>query len=122
MLVAACYILWAALTLGVILGFFHLRGGRMPNRMIGAVHGIVAALGLGVLVFALKFGIVRGARYGVASFGLMAAILAGLALTIGVVFLLLPAARRRGTNWILGAHATLGAAACIFLLAYVSLG
>jgi hypothetical protein len=122
MLVAACYVLWAALTLGVVLGFFHLRGGRMPNWMVGAVHGSGGALGLGILAFALKSGVVRGAQFGVETFGKFAAILAAIALAAGIVFVLLPKASRRGTYWLLGAHATLGAAACIFLLAYVSLG
>jgi hypothetical protein len=122
MLVAACYILWAALTLGVVLGFFHLRGRRLPHWMIGAVHGSVGALGLGILAFALKSGAVRGAQFGAESFGKFAAILAAIALVAGIVFVLLPKASRRRTYWLLGAHATLGAAACIFLLAYVSLG
>jgi hypothetical protein len=122
MLVAACYVLWAALTLGVVLGFFHLRGGRMPNWMIGAVHGIAGALGLGILVFALKSGVVQGAQFGVESFGKFAAFLAAITLAAGVMFVLLRRVLRRNTYWLLGMHATLGAAACILLLAYVSLG
>jgi hypothetical protein len=119
MLLTAFYILSAAVVLGLGLSLFHL--GVVPWRswIVAALHGVVAATGLGVLVFALK-GPVRGFAHGVDSFGEIAALLAAAALLLGSIFLFFPKTSRHG--WLIGAHATLGIAAFVFLSGYVLLG
>jgi hypothetical protein len=119
MLTVAFATLAVAVLLGLGLSLFHL--GLMRRRWwrAGIVHGVIGAVGLGVLVFALN-GPPRGVAHGVESFGIIAAILAALALTVGSIFFFFPKAARGG--WLIGAHATLGIAAFVFLSGYLLLG
>ncbi len=120
MLLAAFYILLAAVVLGMGASLFHL--GLVPRRswIVAALHGIVAVTGLGVLVFALIKSPAHGFANGVQSFGEFAAILVAAALAFGCGFLFFPQSARR--SWIIGAHATLGIAAFVFLSGYLALG
>ncbi len=119
MLLAAFYVLSAAVVTGLALSLFHL--GVVPRRswIVAALHGVIAAAGLGLLIFALR-GPVHGFSHGVQSFGEIAAILAAAALVLGCVFLFFTKVSRRG--WPIGMHATLGIAAYVFLSGYVLLG
>ena len=121
MLLAAFTTMTVAVLLGLALALFYLGITPWRSWIVGALHGVVGATGLGLLAFALK-GPVRGATHGVQSFGKFAAIGVAATLVIGLVFVLLPVASRRGTNVLIGAHATLGIAAYVFLLGYVLLG
>jgi hypothetical protein len=108
-----------AVLLGLALSLFHL--GLMRRRWwrVGMVHGVIGAIGLGVLLFALQEP-PRGVAHGVQSFGTIAAVLAALALIAGGVFFFFPRAARGG--WLIGAHASLGIAAFVFLSGYLLLG
>jgi hypothetical protein len=120
-LILAFITLTIAVLLGTTLALFYLGIVRWRSTMVGAVHGVLGAMGLGMLAFALK-GPARGVVHGVDSFGKYAAIAAALALVGGCVFVLLPVLSRRGTNWLIGGHAILGIAAYVLLLTYVALG
>ena len=119
MLTIAFYFLSAAVVLGLTLSLFHL--GLMRRRWwrVGIVHGVIGAIGLGVLLFALQ-GPARGFANGVEYFGTIAAVLAALALIAGGVFFFFPRAARGG--WLIGAHASFGIAAFVFLSGYLLLG
>lgn len=119
MLLAAFWIWTAAVVLGMGVSLFHL--GLLPRRswIVAAMHGIAAAIGLGVLPVALR-GPMHGFAHGVESFGEIAALIAAGALVVGCAFLIFPRALARG--WMIGAHATLGIAAYVFLAGYLLLG
>lgn len=121
MLTAACTFLFGASALGSILALYHLGAKRSPHWLAGGIHAVAAASGFILLILALR-GASRGAQYGTSQFGEFAAFLAGIALAIGIAYAMAQLLSRRPAGWILGVHATLGAAACILLLAYVSLG
>ena len=115
------YILSAALLLGLTLSLFYLGIVRVRLWWLAAVHGTLGAAGFGALIFAWN-GRAQDVARGVEGFGKLAAILAGVTLAIGVTILLLPTFGHRRPNWVIGAHATMGIAAYVFLLAYVALG
>ena len=119
MLLAAFWILTAAVILGMGLSLFHLGLVSWRSRVIAALHSVAGAAGLSVLIWALQ-GPVHGFANGVESFGEIAAFGAGAALAIGAVFVLFP--RSLGRGWLIGVHATLGIAAFVFLSGYVLLG
>jgi hypothetical protein len=121
MLLAAFCTLTVAVILGLGLSLFHLGVVRWRSWIFGALHGVIGAMGLGILAFALK-GPAHGFANGVQSFGKIAAITAAAALVGGCVYVLLPEMSRRGTNVLIGAHATLGIAAYVFLSGYILLG
>jgi hypothetical protein len=119
MLLAAFYLMSAAVMLGMGLSLFHLGVVSWRSWIVAALHGMAGAIGLGVLIFALK-GPAYGFANGVESFGKIAVILAAVALAGGIIILFRPAFARRG--WPIGAHATLGIAAYVFLSGYLLLG
>jgi len=120
MLSLALVILSAAVALGVALALVHLRGS-LPSRPFGALHGVVGAAGLGALLLALR-GPPRGVLTGVASFGAIAAVLAAVALVVGLGIAALARRGRGGLGLVIAVHATLAITAYVLLLAYVSLG
>jgi hypothetical protein len=104
--------------LGVTLALRHLRGGRWP--VVGIVHGLLGAVGLGLLVIALQ-GPRRGDAMGVGSFGIAAAVLFGIALAFGPFIPLLKNRARRFAGLLMATHATAAITAFVLLLAWVSL-
>jgi hypothetical protein len=118
-LTVSFYILSIVVVLGLSLSLFHLGLVRRRWRRVGVLHGLTGAVGLGVLLFALR-GPPRGFAHGVQSFGEIAAILAAAGLAAGGIFFFFPRAARGG--WLIGAHATLGIAAFVFLSGYLLLG
>jgi hypothetical protein len=119
MLLMAFYVLSAAVVMGLGLSLFYVGLIQWRSWIVAALHGVIAAAGLGILVFALR-GPAHGFSHGVQSFGEIAAILAAATLVFGCIFLFFPRVSRRG--WLIGAHATLGIAAYVFLSGYVLLG
>jgi hypothetical protein len=96
----------------------HLRAtdrASLPPRAAGIAHGIVGAIGLGCLLFALQ-GPPRGVATGVGSFGTLGAVLLGAALLTGLTLLI----RRSGL--VMAVHAGLAITAYVLLLAWNALG
>jgi len=120
MLSLSFLLLTAAALIGGILSASHLKGGR-PAWPWGALHGVVATLGLVTLLLALR-GPPRGVAMGVASFGVIAAGLAGTALLVGLGILLARTRRRQVAGLLIGVHATVAIAAVVILAAYALMG
>ena len=104
---------------GTVLALWHLRaidGKGGPPLAAGVAHGIVGALGLVLLLLALR-GPVRGAASGVASFGALSAWLCGGALlTGGIMFWL----KNKGP--VMAIHAGIAISGYVLLLAWNALG
>jgi hypothetical protein len=113
----AFWLLTVAAAIGVLL-VLRYPATRQPARLF---HGGVAGVGLVLLVAGLLFGAPMPDRYGVALFGPAAAVLAGLALLIGITIALATRRPARGIGLRLGTHATLAVTAYVLLLAYVVL-
>jgi O-antigen/teichoic acid export membrane protein len=120
MLPLAFTILSAAVLAGIVLALLHLRGSP-PHWTIGALHGVAGAAALVALLLALR-GPPRGELTGVASFGTIAAVLAAIALALGLAVAALARRSHRAVGLAIGVHATLAITAYVLLLAYVSLG
>jgi hypothetical protein len=121
MLFLALALLSLAVLIGLAIGIRFLSDGQLPSRAIGAVHGLLGASGLSVLILALVSGTATGDRYGTASFGPAAAILAALAALAGAGIALLGRGATRNIGFLIGAHASLAVAAYVLLLAYALL-
>ena len=77
--------------------------------------------GLSVLIFTLVNGTGMGDRYGTASFGPAAAILAALAALVGTGIALFGRRATRSISFLIGVHASLAVTAYVLLLAYAFL-
>lgn len=84
--------------------------------LAGIAHGVVGAVGLLVLVLALR-GPPRGVSAGVGSFGMEAAVLFAGAVLTGIIIVLL---RRRAI--VMAIHAGIAITGYVLLLAWDSLG
>jgi hypothetical protein len=120
MLSLAFFILSAAVVFGLVLALLHLRGSP-PAWMVGALHGVIGVAGLGALLLALR-GPPRGLQTGVASFGMVAAVLAAIALVVGLLIATFRQRLRGGIGLVIVVHGALAITAYVVLLAYVSLG
>lgn len=121
MLFLAFWVLAAAVVLGIVLALLHIRPGRgAAPWQLGAIHGIIGASGLALLVLALR-GPPRGTIYGIAPFGVVSAVLFALALLAGLLVL---RHLRRGRHpvTLIGAHAMIAISAFVVLAAYVAIG
>jgi hypothetical protein len=112
----AVWLLTLAVAAGTVLGFWYLRGNSRPPLAAGIAHGLIGAVGLIVLLLALR-GPPRGVANGVGSFGSAAAVLFATALLTGLALLLL---RRKPV--LIAIHAGIAIAAYTLLLAWNSLG
>ena len=122
MLNAAFIVLAFAVLLGSVLAVLHLREGAAPPPWpLGALHGLIAIVGLAVLTFALR-GPPRGVAQGVGSFGTIAAGLLALAALIGLTHLAARLRQRRLPGTLIGAHATLAVGGFVILLVYLLAG
>ena len=121
MLSLALALLSLAVLIGAVIGIRFLGDSRLPSRAIGAVHGLLGASGLCALIFALVSGIGTGDRYGTASFGPAAAMLAALAVLAGAGIALLRRRTARSIGLLLVVHASLAVTAYVLLLAYAFL-
>jgi hypothetical protein len=122
MLIAAFVTLAVAVLLGSVLAVPHLQTeGRAPPWSLAALHGLLAISGLGCLALALR-GPSRGLDQGVASFGIIAAVLITLAASLGVALLATRVFKRRVAGIMIGIHATLAVSGFVILAAYVFVG
>jgi hypothetical protein len=124
MLTAAFVILAIAVGLGAVLAVLHLRTNRIaapPPWPLGAVHGILALVGLGCLALALR-GPPRGVEQGTASFGVIAAVLFVLAALLGARLLAARVFKKRIGGGTIAIHATLAVSGFVILAAYVFAG
>jgi hypothetical protein len=116
MIGSAVFFAALAVALGVGLATKALRGGR-AGWWARAAHGIVGALALLALVWALD-GPPRGVRSGAGGFGVAAAWLLAAALALGVA---LAFWRRAPPGVVIAAHAGLAITGVTLLLAWAQL-
>jgi hypothetical protein len=121
MLSLALALLSLAVLIGVAIGVRFLGDGRLPSRAIGAVHGLLGVSGLSALILALVSGTGTDDRYGTASFGPAAAVVAALAALAGAGIALFGRRATRGIGFLVGTHASLAVTAYVLLLAYALL-
>ena len=122
MLNAAFIVLGIAVLLGCVLAVLHLRTGAAPPPWpFGALHGLVAVAGLGLLTLALR-GPPRGLEQGTGAFGIIAAVLIALAALAGTALLAARLRKKRLPGTLIGIHATLAVGGFVILLAYVIAG
>jgi hypothetical protein len=122
MLIAAFVILAAAVLLGSWLAVLYLRTeGGAPSWTLAALHGSLAIAGLGCLALALR-GPPRGLDQGMASFGLIAAVLMASAAVLGAGFLATRLRQRQPAGMAVAVHATLAVSGFVILAVYVLAG
>ena len=113
-------LLLIAALLGSGLGAQHLRA-TPPAWPLGALHGLLGASGLVVLLFALR-GPPHGEAMGIASFGRIAAVLLALALLAGIAILVARLRYRNIPGLVIGIHATIAVSGIVILAAYALVG
>jgi hypothetical protein len=117
-------LLSAAVTLGVVVALWHMRGSDSTGRppwLVGVVHGVLGVAGLGALVLVLQ-GPRRGDAMGVGSFGTTAAVLFTAAVAAGLA---VPVMTRRWPHAgavAIAVHAGLAITAYVLFLAWSSMG
>ena len=123
MLIAAFVILGAAVSLGSGLAVLYLRseGVVAPPWAFAALHGSLAIAGLGCLALALR-GPPRGLDQGMASFGMIAAVLMASAAVLGAEFLATRLRKRQLAGLAVAVHATLAVSGFVILAVYVLAG
>ncbi len=110
-----------------MLAVLHLRTNRTatsplsPPWPLGALHGILAIVGLGCLALALR-GPPRGMEQGTASFGIIAAVLFVLAALLGARLLAARIFGKQIGGGTIAVHATLAVSGFVILAAYVFAG
>jgi len=99
--------------MGVALSFLALRdGARRP--LIAVLHGVVGAVGLGLLLWMLR-GPRLGDAMGAGSFGIAAAVLFAVALVLGPFV-------KRTKGLVLAVHASLAITGFVLVLAWTAGG
>lgn len=123
MLTVALSVLVTAALLGCVLAVLYLRteGAVATPWLLAALHGLIGVSGLLCLAIALR-GPVRGVEQGAESFGIVAAILIGLAALIGITLLLMRRLKRRLPEITIGIHATFAIGGLAMLTVYVFAG
>jgi hypothetical protein len=111
--------LTAAVALGVALALLYLRGTTPRRPIVGLIHGMLGATGFVLLITALR-GPRRGDAMGVGSFGIFAAVLFGIALTVAPLIPLLAKRSPRVSGVVIAAHASLAITAFVLFLAWAS--
>jgi len=120
----ALVLLAGAVVLGSALAALAMRerpGGARRFPLAALAHGSLGVAGFGLLLIALQ-GPVRGLRTGTASFGIVAAVLFGIAILLGLVIRYW---FRRGWGMqgaVISAHAGAAIAGFTILMAWVGLG
>jgi len=106
--------------LGLTLALLYVRGTSPRSAVVGIVHGLTGAVGLGLLILALQ-GPRRGDAMGVGSFGIFAAVLFGLALASGPLMPLLARRAPHVAGAMVAIHASLAITAFVLFLAWASM-
>ena len=120
---AALLLLALAVAAGLGLAALAMRSqDQGPRRLplAGLAHGSLGLAGFAVLLLALQ-GPPRGLRTGTASFGLIAAVLFGLAIVLGLAIPFVYRATRRTPATLLAVHGGAAIAGFTILLAWVGL-
>ncbi len=119
MLTDAAWLLAAGALGGLVLvGLYQLPSARRL-AWPGMIHGLAGLAGFVLLVLGLR-GPARGVQQGVGSFGIVAAVLVGLALLVGATVAWSRWRRTAPSLLGIGVHATLGVAGLVMLAAYLS--
>jgi hypothetical protein len=122
MLRATMIVLAGAVALGLALALWHLRASKVrPSGVnwIGIVHGGLGAAGLALLALAVS-GPPRGAATGTSQFGLVAAILFGGALLVGVTLPFLLRRRSPISGTVMAVHAGIAITGMVIALAWAA--
>lgn len=90
---------------------------RRPSPALAILHGVLALIGYGLLLVALR-GRPPGIAAGTEGFGTAAAILLLLAIAFGLVSVVLHWRRVRVPGFWMGAHATIAITGYVILIAY----
>jgi len=118
MLLLSFWLLLSAGLFGSVLGALHLRTGRaQPKAAYGVLHGLLGAVGLAVLLLALR-GPPRGVAMGVGSFGRVATIILATTLLAGLVIATMYFRRQRPSGLLIAVHATIAISGIVILAAY----
>jgi hypothetical protein len=112
--------LTAAVALGVTLALLHVRGTSARRPILGILHGLTGAIGLGLLILVLQ-GPRRGDAMGAGSFGILAAVLFGLALGSGPLIALLARGLPNVAGAVIATHAAFAITAFVLFLAWASM-
>jgi hypothetical protein len=123
MLKLAFVMLCAAALIGAPLAFLRMRepAARQPPPTLPALHGVIGAASLAVLLAALPTA--RGqAAMGTAGFDRISASLLALALVFGLTIACIVWRGRRPSGALIGVHAGLAIAGLALLLALIALG
>jgi hypothetical protein len=124
MLRTTAAVLTLAVALGSVLALWHMRateGRRGPPWLVGALHGVLGAGGLGALLLLLQ-GPRRGDAMGVGGFGTAAAVLFAAAAVAGVAVPLLIRRFPRGAGLTIAVHASLAITGYVLFLAWSAMG
>ena len=112
----------AAVILGLALAAWHMRAeGRRPNWLtwVGFLHGGLGVLALSLLVLAVE-GPPRGVATGTGAFGLVAAILLGAALLLGLTLPFLMRRRSAISGTVMAVHAGIAITGSVMFLAWAA--
>jgi hypothetical protein len=119
MLTLAVEILGAGGVIGMTLAVIALMApAKPPARILASLHGLLVIAGYAVLIDALMTEPPRGAMTGTQSFGLVAAVALGIAITLGIASLVLHRRRRRMPGVAIGIHASVAVAGYVMLFVY----
>jgi hypothetical protein len=119
MLTLAVEILGAGVVVGMTLAVIALMApAKPPARILASLHGLLVTAGYAILIDALMTEPARGTMTGTQSFGLVAAVLLGIAIALGIASLVLHMRQRRMPGVMIGVHASVAIAGYVMLFVY----
>ncbi len=121
MITLAVWLWGTTVAIGAVMAVRFLGERQLASRPVAAVHGVLGAAGLAALLVALATAGATSNRYGTAAFGPAAAVLATIAVIIGLTIAVRGRSRPRGPGLLIGIHATIAVTAAVLLLAYAVL-
>lgn len=117
MLGLSTLLLALAVLVGSWIAIASLRHVAPPKLAAALLHGLLALAGIALLLLALA-GPERGQAAGAGSFGLVAAVILGLATIPGLLLFAQHLRNRRLAGGLIGLHASLAIAGFVVLLTY----
>ena len=122
MLGAAVAVFTVVVLLGLTLALLHMQRKDGPPAAVGALHGVLGAGGVTLLLLAAKPS-ARAAAQGAGTFGFDATWLLVAALLLGLwILLLLRRGRRSHAGLLIALHGTVAVLGYVILAAYWSVG
>lgn len=122
MLAAAVAVFSLVVLLGLTLALLHLQRRGGAPAALGALHGVLGASGIVLLLLAAKSS-AKAAAQGAGSFGFDATWLLSAALVLGLwILFLLRRGRRQQAGLLIALHGTLAVLGYVILAAYWSVG